>query len=106
MRCVVFMFSLSQADRSTICVLEEKLKDAVEEFINVDPLDRWTVEDLISKYSRKEPVTAEDVTLGYVLLSLPEKVVDLSVTKDANKEIIEAIMQSANQAGFRVESQQ
>jgi len=102
MRCYIFMFSLSLVDRSTICVLEDKIMEAVEEFLNIDPQDKWTVEDLISKYSRKEPVTAEDVTVGYVSLSFPEKIIEISANKEANPEIVKMVEQKAKKLGFSV----
>jgi hypothetical protein len=96
------MFSLSLVDRSTICVLEDKIVEVVEEFLNIDPQDKWTVEDLISKYSRKEPVTAEDVTVGYVSLSFPEKIIEISANKEANPEIVKMVEQKAKKSGFSV----
>ncbi|MGC8727306.1 MAG: TA0956 family protein [Thermoplasmata archaeon] len=102
MRCYIFMFSLSLVDRSTICVLEDKIVEAVEEFLNIDPQDKWTVEELISKFSRKEPVTAEDVTVGYVSLSFPEKMIEISANKEANPEIVKMVEQNARKSGFSV----
>ncbi len=102
MRCYIFMFSLSLLDRSTICVLEDKIAEAVEEFLNIDPQDKWTVEDLISKFSRKEPVTAEDITVGYVSLSFPEKTIEISANKEANPEIIKLVERNAKKSGFSV----
>lgn len=96
------MFSLSLVDRSTICVLEDKIVEAVEEFLNIDPQDKWTVEELISKFSRKEPVTAEDVTVGYVSLSFPEKMIEISANKEANPEIVKMVEQNAKKSGFSV----
>ncbi len=102
MRCYIFMFSLSLVDRSTICVLEDKIVEAVEEFLNIDPQDKWTVEELISKFSRKEPVTAEDLTVGYVSLSFPEKMIEISANKEANPEIVKMVEQNARKSGFSV----
>lgn len=105
MRCYIFMFSLSLLDRSTICVLEDKIAEAVEEFLNIDPQDKWTVEDLISRFSRKEPVTSDDVTVGYVSLSYPEKMVEISANKDADPEIRKAVENIAKKSGFSVSAE-
>ncbi len=101
MRCYLFMVSFTVTDRSTICVLEENIKPALEEFINVDPSDRWTVEDLISRFARKETVTKDDITLGYVLLSAPEKTVEVSLKEEVTKTILEGLKETAEKHGFR-----
>ena len=101
MRCYLFMISFSVTDRSTICVLEENIKPALEEFINVDPSDRWTVEDLISRYARKETVTKDDVTVGYVLLSAPEKNVEVSLKEEGTGGILDGLRDIAERHGFK-----
>ncbi len=95
------MVSFTIADRSTICVLEENIKPALEEFINVDPTDRWTVEDLISRFARKETVTKDDVTVGYVLLSTPEKTVEINLKQEGTKVILEELKGIAEKNGFK-----
>lgn len=104
MRCYLFMVSFTVTDRSTICVLEENVKPALEEFINVDPTDRWTVEDLIARFARKETVTEDDVTLGYVLLSSPEKTVEISFKDEAAEGFKEEIRVIAENHGFKLVS--
>ena len=95
------MVSFTSTDRSTICVLEENIKSALEEFIDVDPSDRWTVEDLISRYARKETVTKDDVTVGYVLLSAPEKTVEISLKEKETNGILESLKVTADKHGFK-----
>ncbi|MGC8562383.1 MAG: TA0956 family protein [Thermoplasmata archaeon] len=101
MRCFLFMISFSVTDRSTICVLEENIKPALEEFINVDPSDRWTVEDLISRYARKETITKDDVTVGYVLLSVAEKNVEVSLSEGGTESAIAELREIAEKHGFK-----
>ncbi|MCL5407840.1 MAG: TA0956 family protein [Candidatus Thermoplasmatota archaeon] len=95
------MVSFTSTDRSTICVLEENIKPALEEFIDVDPSDRWTVEDLISRYARKETVTKDDVTVGYVLLSAPEKTVEISLKEKSANGTLESLKATADKHGFK-----
>lgn len=102
MRCYLFMVSFTVTDRSTICVLEENIKSALEEFIEVDPSDRWTVEDLISRFARKETVTKDDVTVGYVLLSAPEKTVEVSLKEDGTKDILDELKGIAEKHDFKL----
>ncbi len=102
MRCYIFMFSLSITDRSTICVLEDKISDAVEEFLSIDPSDKWAFEDIISRFSRNEPVTSEDVTVGYVAISFIEKTLEINVNKEADKNIAKKVEDIANRLGFSV----
>lgn len=83
------MVSFTPTDRSTICILEENIRAALEEFINVDPSDRWMVEDLISRFARKETITKDDETLGYVLVSAPEKTVEVSMKDGYSGQIAE-----------------
>ncbi|MEM0133811.1 MAG: TA0956 family protein [Thermoplasmatales archaeon] len=104
MRCYLFMVSFSITDRSTICVLEENIVPALDEFINVDPSDRWTVEDLISRYARKETVTKDDDTIGYVLLSIPEKNVEVSLKEEDMKNTLEGFKEIAEKHGFKFSS--
>jgi hypothetical protein len=103
MRCFLFMISFTVTDRSTICILEENIIPAVGEFINIDPGDRWMVEDLISKYARKETITKDDVTVGYVLISIPEKTLELSLASDDGKEIRNALKEIAVKHEFKFE---
>lgn len=95
------MVSLTASDRSTICVLEENIKPALEEFINVDPSDRWTVEDLISRFARKETITKDDVTVGYVLLSVPGKTVEISFKENGSDKIKEGLKGITEKQGFK-----
>lgn len=98
------MIGFTITDRSTICVLEDKIISAAEEFMNADSTDRWMVEDLISKYARKETVTKEDITLGYVLLSFPERTLEVSLASNEDKEISENLRGIASKNGFKFES--
>jgi len=102
MRCFLFMVSFTLSDRSTICVLEENVKAALDEFINVDPSDRWTVEDLISRFARKETITKDDQTVGYVLLSMPEKTVEVNTTDGQAGTLIEDLKKIAEKHGYRM----
>ena len=102
MRCFLFMVSFTLSDRSTICVLEENVKAALDEFINVDPSDRWTVEDLISRFARKETITKDDQTVGYILLSMPEKTVEVNTTDDQAGTLIEDLKKIAEKHGYRM----
>jgi hypothetical protein len=97
------MISFTVTDRSTICILEENIIPAVGEFINIDPGDRWMVEDLISKYARKETITKDDVTVGYVLISIPEKTLELSLASDDGKEIRNSLKEIAVKHEFKFE---
>jgi hypothetical protein len=101
MRCFLFMVSFTSSDRSTICVLEENITLALEEFISVDPSDRWTVEDLISRFARKETITKDDVTVGYVLLSVPEKTVEVSFKEEGSDEIRKGLKGITEKQGFK-----
>ncbi len=101
MRCYLFMVSFTAADRSTICVLEENVRSALEEFINVDPSDRWTVEDLITRFARKEPVTKDDVTVGYVLLSIPEMSVEVSLKEGGTGDIARELRGISEKHGYK-----
>ncbi|MDA8055305.1 MAG: TA0956 family protein [Thermoplasmatales archaeon] len=101
MRCYLFMVSFTVTDRSTICVLEENIIPSLGEFINVDPSDRWTVEDLISKFARKEAVTKDDVTVGYVLLSVPERSVEVSLKEQGTKEVLHGLKELTENHGFK-----
>jgi len=101
MRCYLFMVSFTVTDRSTICILEENIRIALEEFLNVDPSDRWMVEDLISRFARKEAVTNDDVTVGYLLLSTAEKTVEASLKEEGTKEIMEGLRAIAEKNGFK-----
>ncbi len=101
MRCYLFMVSFTITDRSTICVLEENIKPALEEFINVDPSDRWMVEDLISRFARKEAITKDDVTVGYLLLSTSEKTVEVSFKEEGTMKIMEELKGIAEKNGFK-----
>ena len=96
------MVSLTVTDRSTICVLEENIKTALEEFIDVDPSDRWTVEELISRFARKETVTKDDVTVGYVLLSAPEKTVEISLKEEGTRSVLDGLRETAERHGFKL----
>lgn len=98
------MIGFSVTDRSTICVLEDKIVPAVEEFMNVDSSDRWMVEDLISKFARKETVTKEDVTLGYVLLSFPEKTLEVSLSTNDSKNVVDSLKEAAAKNDFKFEN--
>ena len=98
------MVSFTITDRSTICVLEENIKPALEEFINVDPSDRWMVEDLIARFARKEAVTKDDVTVGYLLLSTSEKTVEISFKEEGTKKIMEELKGIAEKNGFKYDS--
>lgn len=100
MRCFLFMVSFTITDRSTICILEENIKPALEEFMDVDPSDRWMVEDLISRFARKETVTKDDVTLGYVLLSVPEKTVEVSISEGTGDSSLEGLREITEKHGF------
>ncbi|MEM0128397.1 MAG: TA0956 family protein [Thermoplasmatales archaeon] len=102
MRCFLFMIGFTQSDRSNICVVEENVKAAVEEFINVDPSDRWTVEDLISKFGRKEAITKDDQTVGYILISIPEKTVEMSLSYDDGKGLVESLREIAGKQGYKL----
>jgi hypothetical protein len=102
MRCFLFMVSFTLSDRSTICVLEENVKAALDEFINVDPSDRWTVEDLISRFARKETITKDDQTVGYILLSMPEKTVEVNTTDGQAGTLIEDLKKIAEKHGYRM----
>ncbi|MCL4447098.1 MAG: TA0956 family protein [Candidatus Thermoplasmatota archaeon] len=95
------MVSFTVTDRSTICVLEENIIPSLGEFINVDPSDRWTVEDLISKFARKEAVTKDDVTVGYVLLSVPERSVEVSLKEQGTKEVLHGLKELTENHGFK-----
>jgi len=95
------MVSFTTSDRSTICVLEENMNAALEEFISVDPSDRWTVEDLISRFARKETITQGDVTVGYVLLSIPEKTVEVSFKEGGSAEIMNGLKGITEKQGFK-----
>ena len=101
MRCYLFMVSFTATDRSTICVLEDKIEQALEEFIDVDPSDRWTVEELISRFARKEAVTKDDVTVGYVLLSSPERSVEVSLKEEGTGNIIGGLKEITEKHGFK-----
>ncbi|MGC8645818.1 MAG: TA0956 family protein [Thermoplasmata archaeon] len=102
MRCFLFMVSFTPSDRSTICVLEENVKAALNEFINVDPADRWTVEDLISRFARKETITKDDQTVGYILLSMPEKTVEVSTSAGEGSALIQSVREIAESHGYKM----
>ncbi|MEL9915100.1 MAG: TA0956 family protein [Thermoplasmatales archaeon] len=101
MKCFLLMISFTQSDRSSICVIEENMRAAVEEFINVDPSDRWTVEDLISRFARKEAITEEDKTVGYLLISMPEKTVEMSASSESDGTIISDIKKIVEKQGYK-----
>jgi hypothetical protein len=83
-------------------VLEENIHQALEEFIDVDPSDKWTIEELISRFARKEAVTKDDVTVGYVLVSSPEKTVEISLKEEGTKTILEGLKEIAQKHGFKL----
>lgn len=101
MRCYLFMISFTVADRSTICVIEENIRPALEEFIEVDPTDKWTLEDMITRFARKETVTKDDVTVGYILVSFPEKTVEVSMKEDGGETMLDEIRKIAEKRGFK-----
>lgn len=101
MRCYLFMVSFTVADRSTICVLEENIGPALEELIEVDPTDKWTLEDLITRFARKETVTKDDVTVGYILVSVPENTVEVSMKEDGGETMLDEIRKIAEKHGFK-----
>ena len=51
--------------------------------------DRWMVEDLIARFARKEAVTKDDVTGGYLLHSTSAKTVEISFNEEGTKKIME-----------------
>lgn len=104
MRCFLFMLSFTATDRSTICVLEENMVPALADFINIDPSDRWAVEDMIGKHARKETITKDDVTLGYLLLSIPEKTVEVSFAGNASADLVASLKQIAESNSFKFAS--
>lgn len=104
MKCYVLMLSFNPRDRSNICVLEEKIYNAVEEFIQIDPEDKWSMEELISKYARNDPITENDKTVGYILLSFGDRVAEIEITELADRNIYEKLIEIMKKGGFEVTS--
>ncbi len=102
MKCYVLMLSFNPRDRSNICVLEDRVVEAVEEMIQIDPEDKWTMEELISKYARNDPITENDKTVGYILLSFVDKIAEIEVTELADKTRYNRIKEIIRAAGFSV----
>ncbi|MFP3300104.1 MAG: TA0956 family protein [Thermoplasmatales archaeon] len=102
MKCYVLMLSFNPRDRSNICVLEDRIVDAVEEMIQIDPEDKWMMEEMISKFARNDPITENDKTVGYVLLSFVDKTAEIETTELADSSKAKELRKIIEENGFKI----
>ncbi len=80
--CVIYNISIPDMHPSTICVEISRLKDsalAASALFQSDYLND-TLEEFISQYSRTEPVTPDDHTIGFVIVNVRKRVISMSLS--------------------------